>query len=47
VAEHVPAAMILVRNETGVSHSPAEQVELEDAAVAARIAARALSELGR
>jgi N-carbamoyl-L-amino-acid hydrolase len=47
VAEHVPAAMILVRNATGVSHSPAEQVELEDAAVAARIAARALSEVGR
>jgi beta-ureidopropionase / N-carbamoyl-L-amino-acid hydrolase len=30
-----PAGMVLVRNETGVSHSPAEEVSLEDAAVAA------------
>jgi acetylornithine deacetylase/succinyl-diaminopimelate desuccinylase-like protein len=39
--------MILVRNANGISHSPAEHVELEDAAVAARIAAQALSEVGR
>jgi len=37
LAERVPAAMLLVRNETGVSHSPAEDVDLADAAVAARV----------
>ena len=35
IAERRPAGMVLVRNETGVSHSPAEEVSLEDAAVAA------------
>lgn len=45
LAEHVPAAMLLVRNATGISHSPQEAVELEDAAIAARIVERAL-ELG-
>ena len=43
VAERVPAAMVFVRNETGISHSPAEQVDLADAAIAARVVARALS----
>jgi acetylornithine deacetylase/succinyl-diaminopimelate desuccinylase-like protein len=42
LAERVPAAMLLVRNPTGVSHSPAESVELEDAAIAAQVVARAL-----
>jgi N-carbamoyl-L-amino-acid hydrolase len=42
LAERVPAAMLFVRNATGVSHSPAETVDLEDAAIAARIVARAL-----
>ena len=42
LAERVPAAMLLVRNPTGISHSPAETVELEDAAIAARVVARAL-----
>jgi N-carbamoyl-L-amino-acid hydrolase len=37
LAERVPAAMVLVRNPTGVSHSPDEEVDLEDAAVAARV----------
>jgi len=37
LAERVPAAMLLVRNRTGVSHSPAEDVDLADAAVAARV----------
>jgi len=37
LAERVPAAMLLVRNKTGVSHSPAEDVDLADAAVAARV----------
>jgi N-carbamoyl-L-amino-acid hydrolase len=45
VAERVPAAMVFVRNETGVSHSPAENVDLADAAIAARVVARALREL--
>jgi acetylornithine deacetylase/succinyl-diaminopimelate desuccinylase-like protein len=34
--------MVLVRNESGVSHAPAEHVELEDAAVAANVALSAL-----
>lgn len=45
VAERVPAAMLFVRNGTGVSHSPDETVSLEDAAVAARVVARALEGL--
>jgi N-carbamoyl-L-amino-acid hydrolase len=45
VAERVPAAMVFVRNETGVSHSPAENVDLDDAAIAARVVARALQEV--
>ncbi len=43
LAERLPAAMLLVRNETGVSHSPAEDVDLADAAVAARVVERALA----
>jgi N-carbamoyl-L-amino-acid hydrolase len=43
LAPSVPAAMVLVRNATGVSHSPEEAVELDDAAVAARVVAEALS----
>lgn len=35
LAPHVPAAMVLVRNATGISHSPAEHVELDDAAAGA------------
>ncbi len=46
LAERVPAAMLFVRNETGVSHSPAEDVEVADAAVAARVVERALVALG-
>ncbi|MBV9803931.1 MAG: hydantoinase/carbamoylase family amidase, partial [Solirubrobacterales bacterium] len=45
VAERIPAAMLFVRNPTGVSHSPLENVELEDAALAARVVARALQTL--
>ncbi len=45
VAERIPAAMLFLRNETGVSHSPLESIELEDAAVAARVVARALEAL--
>jgi beta-ureidopropionase / N-carbamoyl-L-amino-acid hydrolase len=35
VAAERPAGMVLVRNPTGVSHAPEEEVSLEDAAVAA------------
>ena len=37
VAEHRPAGMVLVRNLTGVSHAPDENVSLDDAALAANI----------
>ncbi|HUA50011.1 MAG TPA: hydantoinase/carbamoylase family amidase [Solirubrobacteraceae bacterium] len=46
LAERVPAAMLLVRNPTGISHSPAETVELEDAAIAAVVVERALELVG-
>ncbi|HEV3055844.1 MAG TPA: M20/M25/M40 family metallo-hydrolase, partial [Solirubrobacteraceae bacterium] len=42
IGERVPAAMVLVRNRTGVSHAPAEHVELEDADAAVRVATRML-----
>ena len=35
LAEKLPAAMVLVRNPTGISHSPDEAVDLDDAAAAA------------
>lgn len=42
LARRRPAAMLLVRNPTGISHAPAEHVELDDAASAATAAARVL-----
>jgi beta-ureidopropionase / N-carbamoyl-L-amino-acid hydrolase len=45
IAERRPAGMVLVRNETGISHSPAEEVSLEDAAVAANALLAAVEEL--
>jgi N-carbamoyl-L-amino-acid hydrolase len=45
VAEHLPAGMVLVRNEAGTSHAPSEHVELSDAAEAASALARALERL--
>lgn len=45
LAERIPAGMVLVRNRAGVSHHPDEHVELEDAAVAARVVAAALEAL--
>ena len=42
LAQRIPAAMILVRNATGVSHAPQETVDLEDAALAAQAVGRAL-----
>ena len=37
IAERLPAGMVFVRNATGVSHSPEEHVDLEDAAAAATV----------
>jgi len=45
IAAARPAGMVLVRNETGVSHSPAEEVSLEDAAVGADALLKAVEEL--
>jgi N-carbamoyl-L-amino-acid hydrolase len=45
IAERLPAGMVFVRNATGVSHSPEEHVELEDAAAAATAMLRALERL--
>jgi N-carbamoyl-L-amino-acid hydrolase len=45
IAAARPAGMVLVRNETGVSHSPEEEVTLEDAAVAATGLLAAAAEL--
>ncbi len=45
LATHVPAGMVLVRNPTGISHSPQEDVALEDAAVAATQVLRAVEAL--
>jgi N-carbamoyl-L-amino-acid hydrolase len=45
LAEKIPAGMVFVRNETGVSHAPDEKVFLEDAAVAARALLAAVEEL--
>jgi beta-ureidopropionase / N-carbamoyl-L-amino-acid hydrolase len=42
LAERLPAAMLLIRNPTGVSHSPEEAVSLDDAAIGARVLERAL-----
>jgi N-carbamoyl-L-amino-acid hydrolase len=46
LAPLVPAAMVLVRNPTGVSHARDEHVELEDAAAGATLILRTLEELG-
>jgi len=45
IAAQRPAGMVLVRNETGVSHSPDEEVTLEDSAVAANALLAAVQEL--
>lgn len=46
LAERIPAGMVLVRNPSGVSHSPAEEVDVADAAVAANVVVAALRALG-
>jgi N-carbamoyl-L-amino-acid hydrolase len=45
LAPRIPAGMVFVRNATGVSHSPDEHVELDDAAVAAGALQTALERL--
>jgi N-carbamoyl-L-amino-acid hydrolase len=45
LAERRPAGMVFVRNPTGVSHSPHEHVDLEDAAAAATVMLRAVEKL--
>jgi N-carbamoyl-L-amino-acid hydrolase len=45
LAEHVPTAMIFVRNPSGISHSPEEHVVDDDAEVGARTLADALQGL--
>ena len=45
LAARVPAAMVLVRNATGVSHAAREHVELADAAQAATLILRVLDEV--
>jgi N-carbamoyl-L-amino-acid hydrolase len=45
LADKLPTSMVLVRNTTGVSHSPQEHVSLDDAAVAARVVAIAIDDI--
>jgi N-carbamoyl-L-amino-acid hydrolase len=45
LAPHRPAGMVFVRNPTGISHAPEEQVDLEDAAVAANAMLAAIERL--
>jgi N-carbamoyl-L-amino-acid hydrolase len=45
IANVRPAGMVLVRNETGISHAPEEEVSLEDAAVGAGALLKAFEEL--
>lgn len=42
---HVPAAMLFVRNPTGVSHSPAERAEVADCLAGVHALARVLDDL--
>ena len=42
VAQHVPAAMLLVPSRGGISHSPSEYTPPEQCELGARILARAL-----
>jgi N-carbamoyl-L-amino-acid hydrolase len=45
LAARVPAAMLFVRNPTGVSHSPAEHAEPADCAAGVRALATVLEDL--
>ena len=43
LARHLPAAMLFVRNPTGISHNPAESASEQDCLAACAVLARALS----
>jgi beta-ureidopropionase / N-carbamoyl-L-amino-acid hydrolase len=45
LAARVPAAMLFVRNPTGISHSPAEHAELADCEAGVRALAAVLADL--
>jgi len=45
LAARIPAAMLFVRNPTGVSHSPAEHAELADCEAGVRALAAVLEDL--
>lgn len=45
LAERIPAGMLLVRNERGVSHAPEEDIAVSDAAWGAQALVRALEDL--
>lgn len=45
LGERIPSGMVFVRNPTGISHAPEEDVSLEDAAVGATVMLRALEAL--
>ena len=45
LARHVPAAMLFVRNPTGISHHPDEFASEEDCLAACQVLAGALAEL--
>jgi N-carbamoyl-L-amino-acid hydrolase len=45
LAAHVPAAMVFVRNPTGVSHAPAESAAVEDCLAATQVLADTLDGL--
>jgi beta-ureidopropionase / N-carbamoyl-L-amino-acid hydrolase len=45
LAARIPAGMVFVRNPTGVSHAPEEEVDMDDAAVAANALLAALERL--
>jgi N-carbamoyl-L-amino-acid hydrolase len=47
LARHVPAAMLFVRNPTGISHHPDEHASEADCLAGCRVLARALGELVR
>ena len=47
LARHVPAAMLFVRNPTGISHHPDEHASEEDCLAACTVLAGALADLAR
>jgi N-carbamoyl-L-amino-acid hydrolase len=42
LARHLPAAMLFVRNPTGISHNPAESASEQDCLAACAVLARTL-----